>query len=58
MHGSQIQQGTIQSKQRGQFLSEPDQEPLQELLDTLRAVLPEADLAEEDHRQPRRSWRR
>ena len=51
MHGSQIQQGTIQSKQRGQFLSEPDQEPLQELLDMLRAVLPEADLAEEDHRQ-------
>jgi hypothetical protein len=51
MHGSQIQQGTIHSKQRGQFLSEADREPLRELLETLRAVLPEADLAEEDHRQ-------
>jgi hypothetical protein len=51
MHGSQIQQGTIHSKQRGQFLSEADREPLRELLDTLRAVLPEAGLSEEDHRQ-------
>jgi hypothetical protein len=51
MHGSQIQQGTVHSQQHGQFLSEADREPLRELLDTLRAVLPKAGLAEEDHRQ-------
>ena len=49
MHGSQIQQGTIHSKQRGQFLSQPDREPLRELLETLRAVLPEADLVLQPH---------
>jgi hypothetical protein len=51
MHGSQIQQGTVQSQQRGEFLTEADREPLRELVNTLRAVLPEADLVEEDRRQ-------
>jgi hypothetical protein len=51
MHGSQIQQGTVGSQQHGQFLSEADREPLQELVTTLRAVLPDAGLAEEDRLQ-------
>jgi hypothetical protein len=51
MHGSQIQQGTVQSQQYGQFLSKADREPLRELVNTLRAVLPDAGLTEEDHRQ-------
>jgi hypothetical protein len=51
MHGSQIQQGTVQSQQYGQFLTEAEREPLRELVNTLRAVLPEADLVEEDRRQ-------
>jgi len=51
MHGSQIQQGTVHSQQHGQFLREADREPLQELVNTLRAVLPGAGLAEEDRRQ-------
>jgi hypothetical protein len=51
MHGSQIQQGTVQSQQHGQFLSEADREPLRDLVNTLRGVLPEAGLAEEDRRQ-------
>jgi len=51
MHGSQIQQGTVQSQQHGKFLSEADREPLRELVKMLRAVLPEAGLAEEDRRQ-------
>jgi hypothetical protein len=51
MHGSQIQQGTAHSQQHGQFLSETDREPLRDLIDALRAVIPEVDLAEDDRRQ-------
>ena len=51
MHGSQIQQGTVHSQQHGQFVTAADREPLQELVNALREVLPEAGLAEEDPRQ-------
>jgi hypothetical protein len=51
MHGSQIQQGTTHSQQHGQFISEVDRGSVQELVEKLRAVLPEAGLAQVDRHQ-------
>jgi hypothetical protein len=51
MHGSQIQQGTTHSQQHGQFLSELNRASVEELVEKLRAVLPEAGLAKVDRHQ-------